>query len=53
MKLKTYKGVDIYSDPKDKKKPFYTVQNVPVIGSLQVGHSTIEDAEKYIDKTAK
>lgn len=52
-KLETYKGIEIWEDAKDTQRPFVTIQNVPVIGSLQTGHKTLEDAKAYIDKTAK
>ena len=53
-KIETYKGIEIWEDAPSKKLPITTIKNdVPVIGCLQVGHKTIEDAKKYIDKTEK
>ena len=53
IKIETYKGIDIYHEPQSKL-PYTTVKNnVPVIGVLQVGHKSIEDAKTYIDKTQK
>lgn len=47
--LETYNGIKIYQD--ESKKPFVTVQgNVPVIGSLQTGHESIEAARLFVDK---
>jgi len=53
-KIETYKGVEICKelDPKDPR-PFITIKQTPVIGVLQVGHKTLEDARQYIDKTEK
>lgn len=46
--IETYKGIRIYLD---NDGLFTTVQTVPVIGSLQTGHKTLEAAKKYIDQT--
>lgn len=52
-KIETYKGIEIWEQP-NSKLPITTVKNnVPVIGCLQVGHKSIEDAKAYIDKTEK
>lgn len=51
MKLiETYKGINIYMDKNDS---YVTAQPVPVIGTLQVGHKTIEAAKAYIDSITK
>jgi len=51
--LETYNGIKIYFDG-DSKNPFVTVkENVPVIGVLQTGHKTLEDAKSFIDKHMK
>jgi len=48
--IETHKGIRIYEDITDKDRPITTVQtNVPILGTMENGHKSIEDAKKFID----
>lgn len=49
--IETYKGIEILYNEKGTARPYSTIQNnVPVIGTLETAHKTIDDAKLYIDK---
>jgi hypothetical protein len=52
--LEVYKGVEIFDEPWSPIYPISTIErNVPVIGIIDHGHKSVEDAKKYIDEITK
>lgn len=47
--IEIYKGIEIHLTS-DKEHPYSTFQKVPVLGTLENGHKTIEGARRFIDK---
>lgn len=46
-----YLDIPIYEDPTEKPHVFITVQpNVPILGTIENVHKTVEAAKAFIDK---
>jgi len=48
--IEIYKGIQIIRET-DPIPTYSTIEkNIPVIGEMETGHNSIEEAKKYIDK---
>ena len=52
--IETYNGVEIWEESFNPIYPFTTKEhNIPILGTMEHGHKSLEAAKEYIDKTRK